>query len=289
MKSIPNEAMTHAGRFHADDVFSAALLKILNPRINIVRCNSIPDGYRGLVFDLGDGVYDHHGERASFRENGIPFASFGLLWKEYGAELVSEKAARMFDESFVQPLDIQDNNGGNNLLCRVITQANPKWDENLDSEICFQRAVDMAKFILENEIKSMHSTERAENTVLQCLREQKNGIVVLPQGMPWKALLVSEDVYYVVYPSQRGGYCAQAVPVAVDSQNCKKPFPAAWRGKSKELTKITGIKGLNFCHIHGYLLGADTQEKAIEACECSLQAKGVESASDEGIHGTRQH
>ena len=51
---IPNEAITHNGRFHTDDVFSAALLKILNPQINIERKNSVPEGYSGLVFDLGD-------------------------------------------------------------------------------------------------------------------------------------------------------------------------------------------------------------------------------------------
>ena len=39
--------------------------------------------------------------------------------------------------------------------------------------------------ILDNEIRSMHSTEHAEETVLECLRNQENGIVVLPKGMPW--------------------------------------------------------------------------------------------------------
>ena len=111
---IPNEAITHNGRFHTDDVFSAALLKILNPQINIVRKNSVPEGYSGLVFDLGDGQFDHHGPRSQFRENGVQYASFGLLWKKYGSLLVNPKEAAVFDESFVQPLDQQDNNGGNN-------------------------------------------------------------------------------------------------------------------------------------------------------------------------------
>ena len=142
---IPNEAITHNGRFHTDDVFSAALLKILNPQINIVRKNSVPEGYSGLVFDLGDGQFDHHGPRSQFRENGVQYASFGLLWKKYGSLLVNPKEAAVFDESFVQPLDQQDNNGGNNMLCRAITQVNPKWDEKADSDECFFRAVEMAK------------------------------------------------------------------------------------------------------------------------------------------------
>lgn len=271
MVKIPNEAITHAGRFHADDVFSAALLKILNPKINIVRRNVIPEGYQGLVFDLCDGGYDHHGDKAIFRDNGVQYASFGLLWKDYGCTLVSEKEAKAFDESFIQPLDFQDNNGGNNLLCRAITQFNPKWDEeNADSDIAFFRAVEFAKYILENEIKSMHSTEHAEKIVLECLKNAEDGIVVLPTGMPWKALLIPEDVYYVVYPSTRGGYNAQAVPVSVDSQQCKKTFPEEWRGKRRELEEVTGLKGLVFCHTQGYLLGAENQEIAVSACKIAM-------------------
>lgn len=272
MTNIPNEAMTHTGRFHADDVFSAALLKIVYPNISIVRSNAVPEGYQGIAFDLGDGVFDHHGEKACFRENGVQYASFGLLWKEYGGSLVCETKAKAFDESFIQPLDFQDNNGGNNLLCRAITQFNPKWDEkgaNIDD--AFFKAVDFAKYILENEIKSMKSSEHAETIVRDCLNESKDGIVILPAGMPWKSLLIPEDVYYVVYPSQRGGYNAQGVPVAFDSQQCKKPFPEAWRGKKSELDVITGLSGMIFCHLQGYMLATETLETAVDACKISMQ------------------
>lgn len=272
MTKIPNEAMTHSGRFHADDVFSAALLKILNPKVNIVRSNFVPEGYAGLVYDLGDGEYDHHGERATERKNGVPYASFGLLWKRYGTNLVSEKEANSFDESFIQPLDLQDNNGGNNLLCRAITQANPKWDEaESNSNECFFKAVEIAKYILENEIASMHSTEHAESIVRQCLEKQNDGIVILPTGMPWKAILIPENVQYVIYPSTRGGYNAQAVPITIESQQCKIPFPEDWRGKKNELESITKIKGINFCHLHGYLAGTESLEAAVAICKKSME------------------
>lgn len=52
-----NIAMTHGGKFHADDVFSAALLKIVNPQINIVRTFQIPDDFNRIVFDIGAGKY----------------------------------------------------------------------------------------------------------------------------------------------------------------------------------------------------------------------------------------
>lgn len=56
---LPDEAITHAGKFHADDVFSAALLRLLRPGIRIRRVLRIPDGYSGLAFDIGWGPFDH--------------------------------------------------------------------------------------------------------------------------------------------------------------------------------------------------------------------------------------
>ncbi len=269
MKNLPNEAMTHAGRFHADDVFSAALLRILKPDITIIRRNKVPEGYDGLVFDLCGGEYDHHNENLLARDNGVPYASFGLLWKEYGAELVSKSAAEAFDESFIQPLDIQDNMGGNNQLARVITQANPTWDSGLESDACFFKAVDVATFILQNEIASMRSCENAKAIVGEALSKMEDDTVVLDVGVPWKGILIPSKAKYVVYPSARGGYNIQAVPIEIGSQECKLPFPAHWRGKNREeLENIIGIPGVNFCHPGGYLMNTDTEEQAI--CICKL-------------------
>ena len=74
-------AFTHGGVFHSDDVFSAALLKIINPDIKIIRGFKVPDNFAGLVFDIGGGAYDHHQMDNEIRENGIPYASFGKLWR----------------------------------------------------------------------------------------------------------------------------------------------------------------------------------------------------------------
>ena len=51
---------THGGKFHADDVFSAALLLHFNPKLTIQRGNRVPEEFDGIVFDIGRGEYDHH-------------------------------------------------------------------------------------------------------------------------------------------------------------------------------------------------------------------------------------
>ena len=77
-------AFTHSGKFHADDVFSAALLLYLNPEITIIRGNRVPEDFDGIVFDIGRGRYDHHQKDSRVRENGIPYAGFGTSMSRLG-------------------------------------------------------------------------------------------------------------------------------------------------------------------------------------------------------------
>ena len=87
---IPAQAFTHGGKFHADDVFSAALLQIVRPDVRIQRGFEVPEDFEGLVFDIGDGMFDHHAEPRETRPNGVPYAAFGKLWRGLGPGLVGE-------------------------------------------------------------------------------------------------------------------------------------------------------------------------------------------------------
>ena len=51
--------------------------------------NDLPDGT--IVLDIGGGKYDHHQRGGNgARENGVPYASCGLIWREFGKELLKE-------------------------------------------------------------------------------------------------------------------------------------------------------------------------------------------------------
>ena len=88
---IPANGFTHAGKFHADDVFATALLQIIRPDIRITRGFVVPDDFDGIVYDIGFGMFDHHQEPREYRANGIPYAAFGLLWRVLGPGLVGER------------------------------------------------------------------------------------------------------------------------------------------------------------------------------------------------------
>lgn len=272
MGMIPyNKAFTHAGIFHSDDVFSSALLRILNPNITIERGNKDPDRYDGIVFDIGGGKYDHHQKDRKIRSNGIPYAAFGLLWQEFGHMLLEEEDAKAFDEEFIQSLDQSDNLGIENILAQCIGDFNPSWDEHTDADQAFFQAVSMAETILKNRFKSVRSKREAFNRVRAKIKDPNAQIFIMEESMPWKEAVIGTGIIYVVFPSIRGGYMVQAVPEDDNRDLLKRPFPEKWRGTdAAELKRLSGIETFCFCHMTGFLCAADTQEDAIKIAEMAL-------------------
>lgn len=285
----PNaKAFTHSGKFHADDVFSSALLLYLNPQITITRGNRVPEEYDGIVFDIGRGRYDHHQRDSRVRENGVPYAAFGLLWEELGGEILGGTLAQRFDEEFVQPLDNNDNTGEKNELATLIGNFNPVWDETEAADgvteeerdrglsVGFLRAVQVAGMVLENKFARYRADARADEKINQVLamQETQGGdarILVLPEFVPCQKRLKETDIAFVIFPSNRGGYCIQPQKKP-DSMNYKCSFPKQWLGlENEELQKATGLASAGFCHKGGFLMTVGDEADAIRACEISLE------------------
>ena len=110
--------VTHNGNFHADDVFSIAVLKHVYPSFNLVRTRdkALMDS-ADIVIDVGGqydpdaGRFDHHQRGgAGERENGIPYSSFGLVWQKYGLALCdnNQAVADRVDAGLVSTIDAID-------------------------------------------------------------------------------------------------------------------------------------------------------------------------------------
>ncbi|MCR5667349.1 MAG: MYG1 family protein [Eubacterium sp.] len=231
------KAFTHGGKFHADDVFGAALLRLINPEIRIERGFLVPADYDGIVFDIGMGKFDHHQVDKRVREDGVAYAAFGLLFEEFGYLLVKDEKDRMkFDREFIEAMDQADNCGTCNNLSKAIAAMNPCWDEVDEKNEAFFEAVEMAQVILVHQFKQIEHKAKAEKQVKEAIKK-----------------------------SNRGGYNIQAVSETNDRTKLKKPFPGGWRGKNeKEIEKITGIKGVRFCHTSGFLTVTNTLEAALK-------------------------
>lgn len=281
-KYIEDEkGFTHGGKFHADDVFSAALLSILNPNFKVQRGFSVPENFDGIVFDIGFGEFDHHQQDRKERENGIPYAAFGLLWKEYGSLLVGEDEAKRFDEKFIEPLDYNDNTGAPNQLAEIISVFNPPWDYAISSDAAFEEARKLAYQILWKEIEHIRSIDRAGDLVNKALGQSKDGILILPRSAPWKKFVKGKNIEFVVCPSKRGGYTAQAVPREDNKSELKIPFPKEWRGVDVEVIgAVSKVDTLQFCHNSGFLISALTLEDVVKACKLTKELHMQSKESD---------
>lgn len=190
---------THGGVFHADDVFATALLVLINPDISVTRGFRAPEDFAGIVYDIGGGEYDHHQKDSRVRENGVPYAAFGLLWERFGTMLVSDEDVREFDRSFVQPIDKSDNTGEANILSLIIADKNPSWQESSrQMDDAFWDAVHMAKEILEGRFKQIRADREAYDAVREKAARCGGRVLHLDQAMPWKDAVRERDYIYLV-------------------------------------------------------------------------------------------
>ncbi len=231
------KAYTHSGCMHADEIFGAALLKLINPDIEIIRVPYISDyddGDDTIIFDIGGGQYDHHQTDNEVRENGIPYASFGKLWRDFGNALCSKRVVNIIDKIFVQYMDSTDNGYDNNinLLSMVFRSFNPTWNEKdtVSGDRKFFEAVNIAKTILKNIIDREISSEIAYQTVGQCIVKDSN-YAILHTFMPFEKALVdynnSHDhkIEFVLFPSNREGWNVQCVPKCMGGKEYYKRIP----------------------------------------------------------------
>ena len=281
--------ITHAGKFHADDVFSTALISIVQPQYILRRVSKITDDMindETLIYDIGGGKYDHHQPNAEWRtgeEGGIKYAAFGLLWRELGADLLgSEALAEKFDRDFVQVIDNTDNTGESNLLSIQVSMFSPTWDEEQNFDVAFAKAVSWAREILQRSFKNMISTYKAEKFIINAVevaqKECHRNVVILDKFAPYTGTLSAinesladvDKVKFVVYPSIRDKDCYNAMTVkeSMGSNVDLCSFPEEWAGKTD--FSDTPFKSLNFCHMSRFLISGTELSDVVSACEFSI-------------------
>ena len=251
--------ITHSDRFHCDDVFSTAFLKILCPDITIFRKRKIEEELFNdpevIIYDVGGGEFDHHGQDKELRPDGIPYASFGKLWRKYGSYVAeSPKSAEIIDNTFVKWIDNTDNGGTPNPLTTSISAFNPIWDSNDSEEEKFFEAVDIAKIILKNVIEKKNAEVRADAYVNEMARIQRNGIVVLDHFVPF-GNGINPDIYFIMYPDKHRNNIIMDCVRDKKSGSPKIPIPANW----KRCTNL-GIVSFGETRLH-----FDTLTNAIDA------------------------
>lgn len=292
--SDTTNCVTHSGVFHADEVLGTVILEKAFGDLQVARVTTVPIGVPDnvIVYDIGNGRFDHHQPGGNGqRDNGIEYASAGLLWKEYGSIVVKgsrnpEYLWRYVDECLIQGVDAADNGNVTSsdemnrayTFTKMIAGFNPEWDDARTFDDSFVDAVSFARTVFENVLSRGEALIRARDIVNRAIEATQGAVMVLDAPVPWKEALLSSDdpkaseILFVVYPSERDGFVWQGVPDALGSYGQRKAVPEAWRGLSgRELQSVTGIATAEFCHSKGFAGSARTLEDAVRFAELACE------------------
>lgn len=291
--------ITHSGSFHADDVFAVAtLLLVLEPKLVEARVfrtrESAAIQEADFVVDVG-GVYDpavsrfdhHQPGGAGTRENGVPYAAFGLVWKRFGSALSgSEETARLVDERLVQPIDYDDSRGMPlaeivsgvypYTIDRLVSVFNATFEEEKSGDEAFFRLVGFAKEILRREIAKADALVKTRSSVEEAYRNASDKrLVVLEREYPWYPILSGyPEPLFVVFPDKgTGNWGVSAVRNGERDYTNRKSFPAAWAGKrAAELAAVSGVSDAVFCHNRLFFAVAKSREGAVALANRALKS-----------------
>lgn len=280
--------ITHAGTFHADEIFATIILSKILPEIVIARVSDVKEKKENqYIYDIGGGEFDHHqfGGNGQ-RKNGVKYAACGLIWKAFGKQVLEKYEIKevnyvwdLIDRDLIQYIDANDNGQIQKIdtdyrfvhLARIIAAFNPNWDENIDSDEKFLEALKISEVIFDEMLQDTISKVRAKRFIDEAIDKSDNRIMILDKFMPWReSLLESEnekakEIEFVIFPSNRGGFNVYTVPKDISSFQNRKDLPKEWAGlRDKELQNVTGIETARFCHNACFLCVADKKEDAIK-------------------------
>jgi uncharacterized UPF0160 family protein len=296
--------VTHGGKFHADDAWAVATLHVLYPGADLVRTRdqAIIDSADfvidvGGIWDPATGRFDHHQKGFSgARPSGVPYASAGLVWRDYGARCVAALAAahtgqQLSDESaqqiawaidadIVQYLDLSDVGAAKNApggygLSAVVSGYNPNWmdEERLGyGEAAdayrlaqFRRAMDFLADVMANAVKYRVGATLALEQVRQAeVLEGGRLLYLRNSALPWSSVVRKEmpKVLFVIsHNLNEQRHMLHTVPATADTFEARADLPASWAGlRDVELAAVTGVPDAGFCHNGRFIAAAKSYE-----------------------------
>ncbi len=289
---------THNGTFHSDEVFASAIILGIFQEAEIVRTRKVellePCD---VVFDVGGGKYDHHTTGKQYRENKVPYASAGLIWRDFGKKYLVKNVIdlnedeinnvlKSVDESLFVTIDALDN--GENIISSefkiktissVISDFNSNWNESTISDKKFNEAVSLAKIVLKNQVNRVVSQIKAKTIIVDAFKNREQAeLLILTTFCPWQEHLLSMDknheVLFAIYKDMNNGYRIQVVPKKLGEFTAIKDLPEEWAGKSdEEIVKATGVADAIFCHPGRFIAGAASYSGIMKMAQLAIEAK----------------
>ncbi|MGF9763270.1 MYG1 family protein [Microvirga sp. 0TCS3.31] len=288
---------THSGTFHADDVFAYSVLRDALGAFEFMRTRDMAlIDSADIVFDVGgiydpaQGRYDHHMRDLPRRDDGTPYSSVGLIWRDYGrkalpllvpgiGEDVLESVWQDIDATFILTIDQADNGvatASQSHLALLVEAFNPAWDSGQSYDDAFLEAADFAKGILVRACRQACAEAKALSLVMTAAKQARDPrVIVLDRKLPWEKAVFDGglgDLLFVIYPNEdlTAWYC-RTIPPEPNSFGQRLSLPETWRGlQEAEFSRAAGIDDGVFCHPSGFICGARSRESAVRLAEKAI-------------------
>ena len=228
--------ITHSGRHHADDVMGTVIIAnfFYGKPLKLIRIPSLEKNhkYKGIPFDIGHGIYDHHQRGGNGkRKYGAQYSSAGLLWRDFGRGALENYPALInannagfkvdiehlwdvIDKELIQPIDRADTGGytigfkENYNITKMVSCFRAKVQSKAASDAAYLEAVDylnkifakyvesvLEKQIALHEFKSLVYPDNEVN-IDEFNRYQNLGeILILDKELPFQDLFDEDDKF----------------------------------------------------------------------------------------------
>jgi uncharacterized UPF0160 family protein len=281
------KASTHDGRFHADEIFALAVLNLFYPDLEIIRSrDENVNKNSDIIVDVGHDydpdnlIFDHHQRSFSLkRESGIPYASFGLVWKHYGELLCgSSEASEYIDSLIVQAIDADDNgidiyetqiDGiGFHTLSDIIESFVPRHVDDDDKvQKGFDRALNFATSYMEKQTKlAKELFEVALPNIRHAIKVAEDPRILIFRmfDKTWLNFISreSKEALFVIFPTHRSTWAIRSIPKNGKKFEYGKLLPAEWGGRQKDFAAISDVHDALYCHNGRFLAEAKSLEGA---------------------------
>ena len=292
----PIRIITHNGTFHIDELMAVASLEIFfdGKPYEVIRTRD-PEVMKtgdyivdvGGVYDPSIHRYDHHQKGGAGERDGVPYSSFGLVWKHFGEAICgSKEVAAGIERRLVYPVDLADNGIETYtpvrsdvhpyLLHSVVVAFRPTWKEGEIQDVRFMQLVPFMRQLLEREI--IVERDKREGAVIArsaYMNTLDKRIVLLEGQYPWQEEIIQyPEPLYVVKPKHQGlNWEIECVRNDVRTFANRKSLPESWRGKfDQDLAQVTGVPDAVFCHNTGFVAVAKSREGALKLAELAVNA-----------------
>ena len=295
--------VTHSGGFHADEVLSSVILTRLHPQARIMRTRDadwITPAEGRIIYDVGRDfdaarmIFDHHQKSPPLRDDGQPYSSFGLIWRQFGrdylaalqvpaADLGAIHAA--IDADLVLPIDLVDNGAlsptgplADLSLPMLLESLKPVFDDRSPDadDRAFDGAVAIARAFVEAAVARKAAKHRAEAVVMAAIAAAGDGRVLeLPMGMPFRSAITAagaDHLLFVIHPRDTD-WALTGIRRDADGFALRADLPAAWAGLTDgAFEAASGVPGARFCHNARFIAVAADRDAALRLADLAVVA-----------------